>query len=171
VYTIDLFSAASSVALIGNKAASLAELHRAAFLVPKGICVTTVAHLEWVGAGGMTTSMRAQLFEAFRQLKMPVAVRSSSPAEDLPDASYAGHYATVLGVSTEEELLQAVECWRPAASEASNAYRKAQGYTAAVDMAVLIQELVNADVAGVMFAMNPVTNQTNQIVMNASSAS
>ncbi len=168
MYTIDLFLAPLSSALIGNKAASLIELHRAGFLVPRGVCVTVDAYRRWKADGAITETTRAQLCAAFRTLKPPVAVRSSSPTEDLSDASFAGQYMTVLGVSSEEKLIRAVEnCWRSASSDASTAYQRARGTATSVDMALLIQELVPAESAGVMFTMNPVTDRVDQIVVNA----
>jgi pyruvate,water dikinase len=167
--TLDLFAASpGAAALIGNKAASLVELHRAGFRVPRGVCLTTAAHREWRRAGVTGEALRARISEAFLRLKSPVAVRSSSPAEDREDASFAGQYVTVLGVRTREELLAAVEqCWRSASSAASVAYRRDQGAEADVEMAVLIQELVPATSAGVLFTMNPVTGRADQIVINS----
>lgn len=168
-YTVKLFETDAGVAAIGSKAASLAELHRAGFLVPPAVCVTTEAFRNWREAGGgLTEELRAALLSAFRSLHPPVAVRSSSPAEDLATASFAGQYATILGVQTEEHLLEAVqECWRSATSQASMAYRKTAAVDLPVEMAVLIQELVPAEVAGVMFTINPVTDRADQLVINS----
>jgi len=168
-YLIGLFDEpAGSPDAIGNKAASLVELHRAGFSVPRGLCVTTAAYRAWQTAGSLTAGLREPLLSAFRQLRKPVAVRSSSPAEDRADASFAGQYVTVLGVQTEGELLDALErCFRSAASTASSSYRRDQGAEANVDMAVLIQELVPATSAGVLFTMHPVTHRADQIVVNA----
>lgn len=160
--------AQASADLIGNKAASLVELLRAGFRVPAGMCVTTSAYRAWRAAGALTDELRAELLAAFGSLRAPVAVRSSSPAEDRADASFAGQYETVLGVRTDQELLQAVEkCWISASSAAAQAYRKDQHAEAEVEMAVLIQELVPASAAGVLFTMNPLTDRVDQVVVNA----
>lgn len=168
-YLIGLFDEpAGSPEVIGNKAASLVELHRAGFSVPRGLCVTTTAYRAWHAAGSLTAALREQVLSAFQQMRKPVAVRSSSPAEDRADASFAGQYLTVLGVQTEMELLDALErCFKSAASTASSTYRRDQGAEADVDMAVLIQELVPATAAGVLFTMNPVTQRADQVVVNA----
>lgn len=168
-HAVDLFEAPQgSAQLIGNKAASLVELHRAGFSVPNGVCITTAAYREWRGGRGMSASLREELLAAFSRLKAPVAVRSSSPAEDREDASFAGQYATVLGVRTQDELIDALErCWRSASSAASLAYRRDQSAEVDVEMAVLIQELVPATSAGVMFTMNPVTDRVDQVVINS----
>lgn len=167
-YTVELFGAAADVDSIGAKAASLVRLHGIGFRVPRGICLTTAAYREWRDAGHITQALRRSLTAAFHALRPPLAVRSSSPAEDLADASFAGQYATILGVGTEAELVEATEkCWRSAASAASDAYRAARGTALPVEMAVLIQELVPADAAGVMFTINPVSDRADQIVINA----
>lgn len=167
-YAAELFTAHADVDTIGGKAASLVRLHRIGFNVPRGICLTTAAYREWASAGLTTEALRTAICDAFRALRPPLAVRSSSPAEDLAEASFAGQYATVLGVNTELELVEAVEkCWRSAASTASNAYRLARGTALPVEMAVLIQELVPAEAAGVMFTLNPVTNRADQLVINS----
>lgn len=168
-YLIGLFEEpAASADVIGNKAAGLNELHRAGFRVPRGLCVTTAAYRAWREAGAISAVLREQIVTAFRQLSAPVAVRSSSPAEDRADASFAGQYVTVLGVRTENELIDALEqCFRSASSSASSTYRRDQGAEADVDMAVLIQELVPASAAGVLFTMNPITDRVDQVVVNA----
>jgi pyruvate,water dikinase len=155
-------------AIIGNKAAGLASLHQAGFRVPKGVCVTTDVHKAWRVDGLLPAEMRAELSRAFASLRVPVAVRSSSPAEDRADASFAGQYQTVLGVRTEDEFFAALEkCWRSASSTAALAYRKDQGAEVDVEMAVLVQELVPATSAGVLFTLHPVTDRVDQVVVNA----
>lgn len=167
-YTVDLYTTLAGADVIGSKAASLVTLHRAGFRVPRGICVTTTAYRAWREAGGLTDELRRVLLEAYGALQGPLAVRSSSPAEDLADASFAGQYATVLGVCGAERLLQAMEtCWRSADSAASSAYRTARAAEQPVEMAVLIQELVPADAAGVMFTMHPVTDRVDRVVINS----
>jgi pyruvate,water dikinase len=167
-YTVKLFETDAGSDVIGSKAASLVELHRAGFLVPQAVCVTTEAYRAWRQAGGLTGDLRDSLLHAYRSLRPPVAVRSSSPAEDLANASFAGQYATILGVQTEGHVLEAVqECWASATSAASTAYRRTAAIDLPVEMAVLIQELVPADVAGVMFTINPVTDRADQIVINS----
>jgi phosphohistidine swiveling domain-containing protein len=168
-YTIDLYDANPAQAdVIGNKAAGLVQLHRLGFRVPRAVCVLTSAHRAWRRDGSMSASLMTQILTAFRTLRGPVAVRSSSPAEDREEASFAGQYLTVLGVRTEEQLLAAVErCWRSASSEEAVVYRRDRGAEAEVEMAVLIQELVPVTTAGVLFTLNPVTERVDQIVINA----
>lgn len=167
--TIPLWEAAPEQAdIIGNKAAGLAGLHRAGFRVPNGACVTVDVYKHWRMTGSLSAEMRAELKRAFAGLRSPVAVRSSSPAEDRADASFAGQYQTILGVRTEDEFFAALEtCWKSASSNAALAYRKDQGAEAVVEMAVLVQELVPATAAGVLFTMHPVTDRVDQAVVNS----
>ena len=168
-FIIPLWDATPALSgLIGNKAAGLALLHRAGFRVPKGVCVTTEVHRQWRADGALSAELRAQLSRAFAGLRAPVAVRSSSPVEDRADASFAGQYQTILGVRTEDEFFKALEaCWRSASSKAALAYLKDRGTETDVEMAVLVQELVPATSAGVLFTMHPVTDRVDQVVVNS----
>lgn len=154
--------------VIGNKAAGLGELSRAGFQVPDGFCIPVEVYRNRLDSGAPSSDAEREILAAFEKLRKPVAVRSSSPAEDRADASFAGQYETILGVRTPEELLAAVQrCWRSANSTAASAYRKDQGGEVEVDMAVLVQELVPATAAGVLFTLNPVTDRTDQVVVNS----
>ena len=99
----------------------------------------------------------------------PVAVRSSATAEDLPGAAFAGQQDTFLDVEGEPALLDAVRrCWASLWSERATAYRQRRGIDdAAVRMAVVVQRMVPAEVAGVAFTANPVTGARTEIVIDA----
>lgn len=154
--------------IIGNKAAGLAGLISAGFHVPDGFCITTEAFRIWKRDGKIEEQLRSQLSAAFAGICHPVAVRSSSPAEDRADASFAGQYETVLGVRTEEEFFSALEaCWASASSQPARSYRQTQGAEADVEMAVVVQELVPATAAGVLFTQHPVTDRVDQAVVNS----
>lgn len=101
---------------------------------------------------------------------VPVAVRSSATAEDLPGASFAGQQDTYLNVIGAEAVLDATRrCWASLWTERAISYRTTQGIDhAEVTLAVVIQQLVDADVAGVMFTANPVTGNRHQLVVDAS---
>ncbi len=153
---------------IGNKAASLSALMRASFDVPNGFCLPTEMFGSWKEKGQIDEAIRADIIEAFEQLRAPVAVRSSSPAEDRADASFAGQYATILGVRTVDELMDAiVTCWQSAGSAQATAYREDHDTATDVAMAVLVQELVPATSSGVLFTQHPVTNRTDELVVNS----
>ena len=99
-----------------------------------------------------------------------VAVRSSATAEDLPDASFAGRQETYLNVQgIEDVLLQIRHCYASLWGERAVSYRFNQGYNqSTVAIAVVIQEMVESEKAGVLFTVNPVTQNKDEIQINAS---
>ncbi|MDH7508302.1 MAG: phosphoenolpyruvate synthase [Methanomassiliicoccales archaeon] len=86
-----------------------------------------------------------------------VAVRSSATAEDLPTASFAGQQDTFLNVSTEEELLEKIKkCWSSLFTPRAIAYRVSKGFSHdQVKLAVVVQKMVNSEVSGIMFTVDP----------------
>ncbi len=99
--------------------------------------------------------------------KMFVAVRSSATAEDLPDASFAGQQETYLNVKGEEDLIDnTIKCWSSLFTPRAIFYRTQKGFKHEdVLISVGVQKMVNAKAAGVMFTLNPVTGDRNQIVV------
>lgn len=99
----------------------------------------------------------------------PVAVRSSATAEDLAEASFAGQQDTYLNVVGEDALLTAVrDCWASLWSDRAIWYRAEHGVAADdVSLAVVVQKLVPADAAGVMFTANPANGRTEETVITA----
>ncbi len=99
-----------------------------------------------------------------------VAVRSSATAEDLPDASFAGQQDTYLHISGEEELLKHIrDCFASLWTSRAIYYREKQNYNHFnVALSVVVQKMVNSEKSGVMFTANPVTSDTNQMMINAS---
>ncbi len=116
--------------------------------------------------------IETEIRDAYRRIGegARVAVRSSATAEDLPEASFAGQQETFLGISGVEALLLAVRrCWASLWSSRAIHYREKQGINhASVGLAVVVQEMVAADVAGVMFTVNPVTGAADEAVITAS---
>ncbi|MEM2979058.1 MAG: phosphoenolpyruvate synthase, partial [Methanomassiliicoccales archaeon] len=86
-----------------------------------------------------------------------VAVRSSATAEDLPTASFAGQQDTFLNVSGSEELLDKVKkCWSSLFTPRAIAYRVSKGFAHdQVKLAVVVQKMVNSEVSGIMFTVDP----------------
>jgi phosphoenolpyruvate synthase/pyruvate phosphate dikinase len=98
-----------------------------------------------------------------------VAVRSSATAEDLPTASFAGQQETFLNVRGAEAVLEATRrCWASLWTARAMAYRARQGIPPdSVSLAVVIQQMVAAEAAGVLFTAHPVTGDPNEMVINA----
>lgn len=98
-----------------------------------------------------------------------VAARSSATAEDLPDASFAGQQETYLNVRGEKDLLDKVkQCWASLFEARAIFYREEKGFDHfKVGIAVPVQKMIQSEVAGIMFTINPVSNDKNQIVIEA----
>lgn len=164
--------AAADPARAGHKAATLARLRAAGHRVPPGVVlpVELAGRLrEAPAAEALPGEVVAELAAALEELGGgPVAVRSSGIAEDLPGASWAGQYDSVLGVSSVEALLEAVgRCAASAASERAVAYGREYAFergAPAGALAVLVQWQVPAEAAGVAFTANPVTGDDEALV-------
>jgi len=98
-----------------------------------------------------------------------VAVRSSATAEDLPDASFAGQQDTYLNISGASQVLEATKkCWASLWTARAIGYRARQGIGAeGVALAVVVQLLINAEAAGIMFTANPLNGNRDETVINA----
>ncbi|MDD4136247.1 MAG: PEP/pyruvate-binding domain-containing protein, partial [Candidatus Shapirobacteria bacterium] len=100
---------------------------------------------------------------------VPVAVRTSATAEDTADASFAGQGDTFLNVTGETNVLHRVrDCWSSLFTPRSIFYQVKKHYNHfKIGVAVPVQKLVQSDISGVMFTVNPVTNEKNQIIVEA----
>jgi phosphohistidine swiveling domain-containing protein len=103
------------------------------------------------------------------QAPLPLAVRSSATAEDLPGASFAGQQETFLNVRGEQDVLLAVkQCWSSLWTPRALAYRARQEIDpVTVSLAVVVQALVQADAAGILFTANPLTGARDEIAIDA----
>ncbi|MEN3612996.1 PEP/pyruvate-binding domain-containing protein [Plantactinospora sp. ZYX-F-223] len=156
-------TSAGMAELVGGKAAGLGELIRLGERVPDGFCLTTAAHHR----GAIP---EAEVAAAYRGLGGgPVAVRSSATAEDLPYASFAGQQDTFLDVTGVDALHEAIaKCWSSLHTERAVAYREANDIDGrTVRMAVVVQRMVDAKVAGVLFTANPLTGCRTEMVVDA----
>lgn len=111
-----------------------------------------------------------QAYHAFTSGEpIPVAVRSSATAEDLPFASFAGQQDTYLNIVGIEAVLDAVRrCWASLWTDRAVSYRASNAIDhRTVRLAVVIQQMVEAEVAGVLFTANPLTGRRRQAVIDA----
>jgi phosphohistidine swiveling domain-containing protein len=154
---------------VGGKGLSLARLAAAGLPVPPGFVVTTDAYRRCMTKG--VTDVGRAVEDAYTRLGSgPVAVRSSATAEDAADASFAGQQETVLGVNGVLPVVGAVErCWRSLHTERAGAYRARQGVgESGLAMAVVVQKLVPAEVAGVLFTRDPLDPDGRRMLVEAS---
>ncbi|CAN7457936.1 PEP/pyruvate-binding domain-containing protein [Arthrobacter sp. LjRoot14] len=129
--------------------------------------------------GSMPEEVAAEIRDAYRRLgsaagtdpgtETAVAVRSSATAEDLASASFAGQQDTYLNVHGAGALMEAViNCWGSLWTSRAMAYRAREGIRPdQVRLAVVVQHMVAADAAGVMFTANPASGRRDQIVLAA----
>lgn len=154
--------------LVGGKGLNLGRLTHAGFQVPKGFCVTTDAYRMSVEHKPeqnennirnieLVPALVNAVSEARQELHTEtVAVRSSATAEDLEDASFAGQQDSFLNVKTDDLLDALKRCWASLWTVRAITYRNTKGISNdGLAMAIVVQEMCNADVSGVLFTVSP----------------
>jgi pyruvate, water dikinase len=185
--------ACAEVATAGGKGASLARMTSLGLPVPPGFVVHAGALAdslpdggdellraareerarapELVAAAEIAGELQGAVGEAYAELgdgDHAVAVRSSACAEDSQEASFAGQQETYLHVRGAAEVLDRVrDCWASFFSERALFYREQRGSLDDLGMAVVVQRMVNADVAGVLFTMDPVQRRRDRMVVES----
>jgi pyruvate,water dikinase len=179
--------ACRDVARAGGKGASLARMSALGLPVPPGFVVSAdclAAALPDAGAALRAALPDAALAQAIVAgaeppgeigdaydalgLDAPVAVRSSACAEDSEAASYAGQQETYLHVRGRDAVRTAVrDCWASFFSDRAIFYRTRKGSLDDLAMAVVVQRMVRADVAGVLFTCDPVHHRHDRMVVEA----
>lgn len=176
---------------LGGKGARLAEMTAAGLPVPPAFCLTTelfrtflelsglAGELRTAGPGGFAAirkeitaravpeAVARPVLDAYAAMGRPrVAVRSSASKEDSAARSFAGQHDTVLDVQGDEALLEAVrECWASLWSDRAAAYRQDPAEVGSI--AVVVQEMVHADAAGVLFTVDPMTGREHRMVVES----
>lgn len=179
-------AACDDVAVAGGKGASLSSMARQGlpvpngFVVPAGIleaCIDGEALRAFARAQDHVAAMKLvedtaevppEVMAAYLELGGKVAVRSSASAEDSEAASYAGQQETYLNVEDAEEVRRRViDCWASFFSERAMFYRGQKGSLDDLRMAVVVQQMVDADKAGVTFSIHPVTRRKDRMLVEA----
>lgn len=131
---------------------------------------------SWIERGTISEHMEDLICEQYRLLArrsripaLPVAVRSSATAEDLPDASFAGQQDTFLWIRGADDLLDRIKrCWSSLFTPRAIAYRCRLGFDhEQVLISVAVQKMVRSFTAGVMFTINPSTGDRATVVIDA----
>jgi len=142
---------------------------------PESLDVTSESIRRAFEAGRIPPELESALLDAYREYSertggVPVAVRSSATAEDLAGASFAGQQDTYLNICGEAALLDSVKhCWSSLWTARAMAYRARQNIPPeTVALAVVVQQMVPAESAGVLFTANPVSGNRDEILINAS---
>ncbi len=178
---------AASIQISGGKGASLARLsQRFPDSVPGGFIITTEFFKKYIlptvkeagndrksAVAGLTLPAEAAelIQSAYEDMgsQVSVAVRSSATAEDLPDASFAGQQDTYLNISGSEAVIKAVlNCFASLYNQRAISYRIKNKFDEnEVQMAVVVQKMVDAKAAGVMFTADPITSDRFTIAIEA----
>lgn len=155
---------AVDVSVFGGKAVQLGMALRAELPVPDGHAVAAPT-VEAIVRGD--AALRTRFLSVACAMDGPVAVRSSAIGEDSAEASFAGQHATKLAVRGADAALAALcEVWESGRTESALAYRRRVGAGEEPQVAVVLQQLVPADVSGVLFTCDPVTG-ADEIVIEA----
>ena len=126
-------------------------------------------------SAAMPNSIRKEILRHYRALcnsqgkkEEFVAIRSSATAEDLPGASFAGQHETFLNVIGNEVVHGVQKCWSSLFTPRAIFYREKQGFEhAKVSIAVIVQKMVDADKAGVIFTIHPATGEKDTLIIEA----
>ncbi|MGN6175898.1 MAG: PEP/pyruvate-binding domain-containing protein [Gaiellales bacterium] len=146
----------------GAKATGLGAAARSGLPVPPGVALS--GPIVSAVAAGQERAIE-QLVTAARSLAGPLAVRSSAVGEDSADASFAGQHLTLLNVPKAGDLPAAIrEIWWSANSDSAITYRQRVGLFARPSVGVVVQSLLDPDVAGVMFTQNPVNKADERLI-------
>ncbi len=163
---------AAPVRLVGGKAAGFRPLAAAGLPFPDGIVVSAAAYRRakqsgWAPGSPLPHEVAEAVEQALPALApRQLAVRSSAVAEDGGAASFAGQFATLLGVERDAVAGAIAACWASAEDGRAQAYRLGDGGDRA--MAVIVQALVDADASGVIATADPLTGDERTLVVNAS---
>ena len=153
----------------GGKASRLAQAMREGLPVPGGFALSFDA-VEWISGASDLEPLRKAISEGLTDCGQElVAVRSSGVDEDGKSASYAGQYATVLGRQGVEQIRDAIrEIYASASSKKLEIYQRQMEREIGGRVAVVVQRLVDADVAGVLFTRDPVSGSGDRWIIEAS---
>jgi len=146
----------------GAKATGLGAAARSGLPVPPGVALS--GSIVSAVAAGQGRAIE-QLMTVARSLAGPLAVRSSAVDEDGADASFAGQHLTLLNVPKADDLPAAIrEIWWSANSDSAITYRQRVGLFARPSVGVVVQSLLDPDVAGVMFTQNPINKADERLI-------
>jgi len=155
--------------VVGGKGASLGELFRANIPVPNGFIITTNVYKEILNNSKKLEDFGAEILKFFDELGVErVAVRSSAVAEDSPLFSWAGQLESYLNVKKDELLDNVQMCLESIQSSRALEYVKDQNIP--VDkllVAVVIQAMVDSEASGIMFSINPLNKNEDEIMIEA----
>ena len=182
--------------MVGGKAAALGEIIQLGIPVPVGFCVTTETYercmLARENIKGATREFSANLSSSTSVLSLlpdaqhairrevlrlfallrpggSVAVRSSAVAEDSPSASFAGQFVSFIGIKDADEVVSRIEdCWASLCRPNVVAYQQRMNVpSSSMSMGVIVQRMIPAEAAGVLFTAHPTTGKSDEFLVEA----
>jgi pyruvate,water dikinase len=148
--------------IFGSKAVGLGDAARAGLPVPPGFALA--GSIVEAIAGGQAGATK-KLTRSIRSLRAPLAVRSSAVDEDSATASFAGQHLTLLNVPSLEAVGSALrQIWWSANSDSAITYRQRVGLFTRPSVGVVVQTLLDPEVAGVMFTQDPVSGADERVI-------
>lgn len=175
----------NSAEVLGGKGKSLAKLQQSGFNTPDGTILSSEVFKEYLKANETLSQVKQlsedlnrdnfrekgeqirelilqgeiqnqeEILSELESLDPPYAVRSSSVSEDSDSSSFAGMHHTGLEVTDSEVLEEVKKCWASLFSDRAIIYRLTKKLKQYEEMAVIVQEMVDADISGVLFTENP----------------
>jgi pyruvate, water dikinase len=115
------------------------------------------------------SKLSSEIMKGFSKLRARrVAIRSSATVEDSSEASWAGELESYLNISKVELLGKVKQCWASLYTPRAIVYRNEKGMKKSkISVAVVIQKMIKSEVAGVCFSVHPVTEDKNQMIIEA----
>lgn len=153
--------------LVGGKGLSLGRMSQAGLPIPPGFVITTELHREFMTNGTISSQNIEKLYEAFDKLEAKrVAVRSSATMEDSSTASWAGQFESFMNVERDSFIQKVEECWNSV--KGASAYAETQNLKEGdIALAVVVQKMVDSEVSGVAFSVNPLNQDPDEIMIEA----
>lgn len=183
---------------VGGKAYNLAKMYNNNINVPNGFVITSEVYDNFVNSNNINLKikkivdsinidnksekikllftvesldikLKEELKNKFNELSsFGVAVRSSSTAEDLKDSSFAGQYNTYLNVTEDNLFDKVLLCYKSLWNERAISYRKKNNVKENFSFSIVIQEMIESEVSGVVFTANPINGIRNELIVNSS---
>lgn len=156
-----------NINLVGGKGLSLGKMVRVGLPVPPGFVITTELYNKFKSSGSMDDRDKKDIEQAFDALNAArVAVRSSAISEDSQSASWAGQFESYMNVEKDKLLQRVQDCWE--SIRGASEYAKTQGLKdEEMALAVVVQKMVDSDVSGVAFSVNPLNGDQDEIMIEA----
>ncbi|MBI2663316.1 hypothetical protein HYX15_02170 [Candidatus Woesearchaeota archaeon] len=148
--------------IFGNKARNLSILTNQGISVPRGIAVSYEQYLNYLKSGVLNKDFENELFQKLETYSEQFAVRSSANVEDSGQRSYAGQFKTILDVS-KRRIPEAIKQVYDSGINFNCSYSNNP-----IKMGIVIQEMINAEISGVLFTYDLINQDSNSLMIELS---